>query len=126
MSLAAAAALIPISYLIPFIFRVNETVLHTAAQMLLILAVMYPCRAFNMSMVIGICRAGGDTVFGAVYDVAFMWLIALPAAAIAGLVFHVPFWLVYLLVLSEELFKMVVGIWRFRSGKWLHDVTRGL
>jgi Na+-driven multidrug efflux pump len=77
-------------------------------------------------MVVGICRAGGDTVFCAVYDVAFMWLIALPAAAIASFVFHVPFWLSYLLVLSEEFFKMAAGIWRFRSGKWLHDVTRGL
>lgn len=125
-AVGTAAALIPISYLTPLIFKVNETVLRTAAQMLCILAAMYPCRAFNMSMVIGICRAGGDTVFCAVYDVIFMWLIALPAAAIASLVFHAPFWLCYLLLLSEELFKMAAGIWRFRSGKWLHDVTRGL
>jgi putative MATE family efflux protein len=126
VSLGAAAALIPISYLTPLIFKVNETVLRTVARMLLILAAMYPFRAFNMSMVIGICRAGGDTVFCAVYDVAFMWLIALPAAALAGLAFHAPFWLIYLLLLSEEFFKMAAGIWRFRSGKWLHDVTRGL
>jgi putative MATE family efflux protein len=125
-ALGAAAALIPISFLTPLIFRVNETVLRTASQMLFILAAMYPCRAFNMSMVVGICRAGGDTVFCAVYDVAFMWLIALPAAALASLVFHAPFWLSYLLLLSEEFFKMAAGIWRFRSGKWLHDVTRGL
>jgi putative MATE family efflux protein len=125
VAVGAAAVLIPISWLIPFIFRVHGTVLHTATQMLLILAAMYPCRAFNMSMVIGICRAGGDTVFCAVYDVAFMWLIALPAAAIASFVFHVPFWLSYLLILSEEFFKMMAGIWRFRSGKWLHDVTTG-
>ncbi|MDR3146962.1 MAG: MATE family efflux transporter [Treponema sp.] len=125
-AVGAALVLIPISWLIPLIFRVNETVLHTAGRMILIMAALYPCRAFNMSMVVGICRAGGDTVFCAIYDVAFMWLIALPAAAIASLVFHVPFWLSYLLVLSEEFFKMLAGIWRFRSGKWLHDVTRGL
>jgi putative MATE family efflux protein len=125
-ALGAAAALIPISYLTPLIFKVNEAVLRTASQMLFILAAMYPCRAFNMAMVVGICRAGGDTVFCAVYDVAFMWLIALPAAALASLVFHAPFWLIYLLLLSEEFFKMAAGIWRFRSGKWLHDVTRGL
>jgi putative MATE family efflux protein len=125
-ALGAAAVLIPISYLTPLIFKVNETVLRTAIQMLFILAALYPCRAFNMSMVVGICRAGGDTVFCAIYDVAFMWLIALPAAAIASFIFHAPFWLCYLLVLSEELFKMAAGIWRFRSGKWLHDVTRGL
>jgi Na+-driven multidrug efflux pump len=77
-------------------------------------------------MVVGICRAGGDTVFCAVYDVAFMWIVSLPAAAIASFVFHAPFWLIYLLVLSEEVFKFGTGLWRFRSGKWLHDVTTGL
>jgi putative MATE family efflux protein len=125
-ALAAAAALIPISYIIPLIFKVNETVLRTAAQMLLILAAAYPCRAFNMAMVVGICRAGGDTVFCAFYDTAFMWIAALPAAAAASFFFNAPFWVIYLLLLSEELFKMIAGVWRFRSGKWLHDVTRGL
>ncbi|MDR0401187.1 MAG: MATE family efflux transporter [Treponema sp.] len=125
-ALAAAAALIPISHITPFIFKVNETVLHTAAQMLFILAATYPCRAFNMAMVVGICRAGGDTVFCAIYDVAFMWTVALPAAAAASFIFNAPFWVIYLLVLSEEFFKMTAGIWRFRSGKWLHDVTKGL
>ncbi|MDR1971727.1 MAG: MATE family efflux transporter [Treponema sp.] len=126
VAVGAAALLIPISWLIPLIFKVNETVLHTAALMMMILAAAYPFRAFNMSMVIGICRAGGDTVFCAFYDVAFMWAIALPAAAAASFIFHAPFPLIYLLVLSEEFFKLIAGIWRFRSGKWLHDVTKGL
>jgi Na+-driven multidrug efflux pump len=126
MAVGAACVLIPISRFLPLIFKVNAGVLVTAGQMMIILAIYYPCRAFNMSMVVGICRAGGDTVFCAVYDVAFMWIVSLPAAAIASFVFHAPFWLIYLLVLSEELFKFVVGLWRFRSGKWLRDVTTGL
>jgi putative MATE family efflux protein len=125
-ALAAAAVLIPISYVIPLIFKVNEAVLRTAAQMLFILAAAYPFRAFNMAMVVGICRAGGDTVFCAIYDTAFMWAIALPAAAAASFFFGAPFWVIYMLVVSEELFKMAAGVWRFRSGKWLRDVTRGL
>jgi putative MATE family efflux protein len=126
LAVGAAFVLIPISRLIPVIFRVNTEVLSAAALMLIIQALCYPCRAFNMSMVIGVCRAGGDTVFCGVYDVAFMWLFALPAAAVAGFVFHAPFWFIYLLVVSEEFFKLVAGLWRFRSGKWLHDVTTGL
>jgi putative MATE family efflux protein len=126
VAVGAAAVLIPISWLIPLIFKVNTEVLATAGQMMIILAIYYPCRAFNMAMVVGVGRAGGDTVFCAVYDVAFMWLVALPAAAIASFVFHAPFWLIYLLVLSEEIFKFMAGLWRFRSGKWLHDVTTGL
>jgi putative MATE family efflux protein len=126
VAVGAAGVLIPISRFIPLIFKVNPPVLAAAGQMMMILALYYPCRAFNMSMTIGICRAGGDTVFCAFYDVIFMWSIALPAAAIASFIFHAPFWLIYLLVLSEEFFKLLAGLWRFRSGKWLHDVTTGL
>jgi putative MATE family efflux protein len=126
LAVGAALVLIPISWLIPLIFKVNAEVLATAAQMMIILALCYPFRAFNMAMIIGICRAGGDTVFCGVYDVAFLWLVALPAAAAASFFFHAPFWLIYLLIVSEEFFKLIAGLWRFRSGKWLHDVTRGL
>jgi Na+-driven multidrug efflux pump len=74
-------------------------------------------------MVVGICRAGGDTVFCAVYDVAFMWLLALPLAAAASFVFHAPISLIYLCLMCEDVFKMLLGLWRLKSGKWLHNVT---
>ncbi|GHV53292.1 MATE family efflux transporter [Spirochaetia bacterium] len=126
VAVGAVCVLIPISALIPFIFNVNEGVIAAASLMFIILAISYPFRAFNMAMVIGICRAGGDTVFCAIYDVAFMWAVALPAAAIASFVFHAPVWLIYLLVLSEDPLKVVLGFWRYRSGKWLHNVTEDM
>ncbi|GHV62503.1 MATE family efflux transporter [Spirochaetia bacterium] len=126
VAVGSACVLIPISAFIPFIFNVNQGVLAAASLMFLIQAAFYPCRAFNMSMIVGICRAGGDTVFCAVYDIAFMWTVALPAAAIASFVFHTPVWLIYLLIFAEEPLKFFVGLWRYRSGKWLHNVTEGL
>jgi putative MATE family efflux protein len=126
MAVGAACVLIPISRLIPFIFNVNQGVLAAASLMFIIQAATYPCRAFNMSMVVGICRAGGDTVFCAVYDIAFMWTVALPAAAIASFVFHAPVWLIYLLIFADEPLRFFLGLWRYRSGKWLHNVTEGL
>ncbi|GHV36860.1 MATE family efflux transporter [Spirochaetia bacterium] len=126
LAVGAGCLLIPISWIIPFIFKVSPGVLRAASLMFIIQAASYPCRAFNMSMVVGICRAGGDTVFCAFYDIAFMWIVALPAAAIASFVFHAPVWLIYLLVVSEEPFKFFAGLWRYRSGKWLHNVTEGL
>ena len=91
--------------------------------MIAILAFVYPARAFNMTMVVGVCRAGGDTVFCAFYDLFFMWAIALPLAALAAFILHVPVWIVYICVLSEEPLKMIIGAWRLRSGKWLNSVT---
>jgi putative MATE family efflux protein len=123
--LAAGTALLlfPLSRLLPFFFKVNDGVLAITSGMFIILVCSYPFRAFNMSMVVGVCRAGGDTVFCAFFDLFFMWCFALPLAAAASFVFHAPIWAVYLCVVSEEPLKMLMGILRLRSGKWLHNVT---
>jgi Na+-driven multidrug efflux pump len=91
--------------------------------MLFILALTYPCRAFNMTMIIGVCRAGGDTVFSVVYDTLIMWTVSLPIAAAASFAFSSPVWVVYLCIVVEDPLKMLLGIQRLRSGKWLHNVT---
>jgi putative MATE family efflux protein len=126
LSLGIAAVLFALSAFLPLVFNVGDEVLGTASQMFLILCLSYPFRAFNMSMVVGICRAGGDTVFCAFYDIAVMWLLALPLATAASFVFGAPVWVIYLCVCAEEPIKMLFGLWRFRSGKWLHYVTEGL
>jgi Na+-driven multidrug efflux pump len=125
-ALGSVFILIPVSYLLPFIFNVDEYVLNAAKTMFIILSFSYPFRAFNMSMVIGICRAGGDTVFCVIYDVVFMWIVSLPLAAVASRFFNAPVWLIYLFVSSEEFFKVILGLWRYRTGKWLHNVTAGI
>jgi putative MATE family efflux protein len=126
LAVGAACVLIPISQIIPLIFKVNREVLATAGLMLFIQACFYPARAFNMSMIVGVGRAGGDTVFCGVYDVLYMWVISLPSAAAVSFFFQAPIWLIYLCVLSEEPLKFFTGLWRYRSGKWLRDVTEGL
>jgi putative MATE family efflux protein len=126
IAFGAAFVLIPLSRLLPFIFNVDPAVLAETALMFVILSASYPFRAFNMSMIIGICRAGGDTVFCAFYDNFFMWVFALPAAALAAFVFKAPVWAIYLCISSEEFLKVMPGILRYRSGKWLHNVTSGI
>ena len=123
--LAAGVALflIPISWILPFVFNVNGAVLSITASMFIILTVSYPFRAFNMAMIIGVCRAGGDTVFGVLYDLLFMWSFSLPLAAASSYFFHVPAWLIYLCIATEDPLKMMLGIWRLKRGKWLHNVT---
>ncbi|GHV75940.1 MATE family efflux transporter [Spirochaetia bacterium] len=118
-----AVILLLLSRLMPLIFNVNPQVLSFTASMFIILCCTYPFKAFNMSMVVGICRAGGDTIFCAVFDLVFMWLFTLPAAAIASFIFHAPVWLLYLCLCSEEMLKAIPGLWRLKSGRWLNNVT---
>ena len=91
--LAAAGValfLVPLSLLVPALFNVGPEVVLATRTMFALLAASYPFRAFNMAMIIGVCRAGGDTVFGAVYDVVFLWTVAIPAAAVASFAFSAP------------------------------------
>jgi putative MATE family efflux protein len=118
-----ALLLIPLSYILPYLFNVSGNVFAIIGGMIVIIAISYPFRAFNMSMVIGVCRAGGDTVFSVFYDLFFMWCFSLPLAAVASFAFHAPAWLIYLCICTEDPLKMILGFWRLKSGKWLHNVT---
>lgn len=78
----------------------------------------------SMVLMMGVLRGGADTRFVMVADVAFMWLIAIPLGALAGLQWGLAVPLVYLFLKCEDLFKMVVAAWRVLSGRWIRDTTR--
>jgi putative MATE family efflux protein len=126
VSLAAILILYPLSRTLPLVFKVDQEVFTLINGMFIILCCFYPFRAFNMAMVVGICRAGGDTVFCVLYDVVVMWVITLPLAAAASFIFRAPVWLIFLCINMEEAIKMSLGLWRLKTGKWLHHVTEGL
>ena len=115
--------LFPISRLLPLIFNVSPEIIGITQSMLYVLIVMYPFRAFNMLIIVGICRSGGDTVFATIIDNGWMWLLAIPLGCLATFVWHCPAWQIMLCLESEQMLKTVCGIFRVRSGKWLHNVT---
>ncbi|MDR3356977.1 MAG: MATE family efflux transporter, partial [Spirochaetaceae bacterium] len=120
---AVALALYPLSKLLPLVFNVNQHVLSYISVMFIILCCSYPFRAFNMTVIVGVCRAGGDTIFCVLFEMLFMWCYSLPFGAIMAFIFHAPVWLIYLCLCSEDVFKMFCGLWRLRSGKWLRNVV---
>ena len=117
------AMLIPISYLTPIFFNVETVVLQTVMKLFIILACCYPLKAFNMCMLVGILRAGGDTRFGIICDTAVMWCVSIPLAYSLSVYTSIPAWGIYICLFSEEPFKALLGLWRIRSGKWLRSVT---
>jgi Na+-driven multidrug efflux pump len=81
-------------------------------------------RAFNTVNIVGVLRSGGDTVFSLVMDAGTLWLIGIPFTGLAALVLRWPLEIVYLCTLSEELVKMLIGLPRFRSRKWMNVLTQ--
>lgn len=116
--------LMPLSKLLPIFFNVSPEIIETASKMLVVLMCAYPFNAFCMNWVVGVCRAGGDTVFSAVWELVTLWLISIPLASVAAFVFKLPPVLIYLCLQSESFVKAILGLIRVLSGKWLHDVTK--
>lgn len=80
-------------------------------------------RAINSINVVGILRAGGDTVFSMLLDTCALWLVGVPLVGVAALVLHWPVYLCYACTAVEEIIKMLIGLPRFRSGKWMNDLN---
>ncbi len=123
MSMGIALFLLPLSSALPFLFKVDAEILRNSRNMLLILACFYPFNSFNMCYIVGICRAGGDTKYAAFHDLFWMWTVAIPAGFCAALIFHCNPAIIYLCLISENFFKIIPGILRVKSGKWLNNIT---
>ncbi len=94
------------------------------SHMLIVLAFIFVCQTMNTTMIVGVFRAGGDSKIGLIIDVASMWFFSIPAGIIAGFILHLDVRIVYTLLLFDEILKIPMCVIRYRSDKWIKDVTR--
>lgn len=105
------------------IFDLSDTAASISTMMLSMTFCFVPVRAFNSTNIVGVLRGGGDVRAAAILDLTPLWLVAIPLAALNGLVFRTGIFWVYLSTFSENVVKCLFGIPRFRSRVWIHDVT---
>lgn len=92
--------------------------------MMFVMSYFVIAQALNTTFVVGIFRAGGDTKFGLAIDVATMWGGSILLGALAAFVFKWSIPVVYMLLMSDEIIKIPLTVWRYKSMKWLKNVTR--
>ena len=126
MGAAIGIFLWPLSKTLPFFFKVEPSIISSATQMLLVLMCLYPICAFNMNWIVGVCRAGGDTIFAALCEIGCLWIVSIPLGATAAFEWKLPAVLIYVCLQSEQVVKVFLGMYRVLSGKWLHDVTKNI
>ena len=111
----------------PFVLHfadLTETAMYYLKYMLLINTYYVMGAAVNTTLIAGVFRAGGDTRFGLICDTIDMWCYAVPLGFIAAFVFKLPVLVVYFLLCTDEFVKWPWVINRYRSGKWLQNITR--
>ncbi len=108
---------------VPLLFNVSDNVRRSATLVMYILAAFTVVKSLNLHFIIGIFRGGGDTKFSFLIDIIGTWFVGVPLAVIFGLILKFPLHLVVLIIIIEEALKAVLGFFRYRSGRWIHDVA---
>jgi putative MATE family efflux protein len=123
LSLIGAVLTLLIKAPIISMFEVSDLVANYINNSIIVFACYMPFRMVNALIIVAILRSGGDTKAALFLDVSGVWLIGIPAAVLGGLVFHLPIYTVYALILIEEIYKLILGFVRYRQKKWLKNIV---
>ena len=93
-------------------------------QMMMIMALYVICQAVDLTYIVGVFRAGGDTKMGLILDGVSLWGICIPLGFITAFVLDFPVWAVYLCLTCDEMLKLPFSHMRYKSGKWIKNITR--
>ena len=123
--LVGAAASVFLLAVCPWIigtYNITAETTQVAYALMHAISIMVIFQATQSMLTKGVLRGGGDTRFLMVADILFMWLASLPLGYLAGFVWHLsPFW-IYLLLKIDYLIKTLLCLWRLRSRKWIRMV----
>ncbi|MCR3921961.1 MAG: MATE family efflux transporter [Firmicutes bacterium] len=104
-------------------YNVPDNIKTDAEKILIVFAFFLAAKVFNLINIVGILRSGGDTRFTLLLDSGGIWTIAVPLAFLGGLVWKLPIYQVVALVSLEEIFKIIFGLKRLYSKKWVRNIV---
>ncbi|MGL4109837.1 MATE family efflux transporter [Clostridium sp. LP20] len=109
--------------LILTIFNITQETYGDALKVLRIMAIFCIIRSYNVVMIVGVFRGGGDITYSMLVQAGTIWLFAVPIAFIGAIFLSVPIYIVYLLICLEEVIKIFFEFGRLKSGKWVNNIV---
>ena len=104
-------------------YTLKPEVLEMTVRVIRVLGVAVFFKMLNWTILIGILRAGGDTKAAFILDTVFLIFYAVPVAFLGTMVLKLPVYQVVALANIEEVIKFIFAFWRYKSRKWMHDLT---
>lgn len=123
ISLVVAALTLLLKDIIVLLLPASKEVVSYIKSCMIVLAISIPIRALNTQIIVSILRSGGDTLAALFLDITGVWFIGIPMAILGGLVLQLPIYFVYAMVLTEELYKLILGYIRYRQKKWARNIV---
>lgn len=122
IGLFAGVVILAITPLVMSVYNITDTTKQIANQLMYAVSIMVVFQAVQSVMTKGVLRGGGDTRFLVLADVLFLWLASVPLGYLAGYVWHLsPFW-IYMALKIDWAIKAIWCVFRLRSKKWIRVI----
>ncbi len=106
-------------------YNVSEETVKIAGQLMAAISLIIIFRATNSIMTKGVLRGGGDTKMLMLTDNVFLWVLSIPLGCLAGFVFHLPAFWIYVALKADDIVKTVWCVGRLKSEKWIKKISTG-
>ena len=106
-------------------YNISEETKHIAHQLMDAISLIIIFRATNSIMTKGVLRGGGDTKMLMVTDNVFLWVMSIPLGILAGFVFHLSAFWIYVALKSDDIVKTIWCVFRLKSEKWIKKISTG-
>ncbi len=104
------------------IYNVSDEVKSLAATLIIIYAAMMPFNSFAHNCYFTL-RSGGKTFITFLFDSAFVWGISVPVAFLLSRFTGLSIIPLFILCVSQDLFKCVIGVCMLKSGRWAQKLV---
>lgn len=128
IGLGALSALfvVSVSGLIVHSYHVSDETVEIAYQLMNAISLILIFQATNSIMTKGVLRGGGDTKRLMLMDNIFLWVLSIPMGMLAGFVFHLPAFAIYVCLKFDQIAKAFWCVYRLRGGKWIKKISAGM
>ena len=106
------------------VFNVSETVKNDAFIILIIYSMLMIPKVYNLLIIVGIFRGGGENIYGGVVQGLTSWFVGIPLAFFVAHILHLPIYYVVAFSSVEELLKTFILFKRYKSYKWIKNITK--
>ena len=107
-------------------FSVTSDTYFDTIKVLRVMAIFFTLRSYNLVMIVGVFRGGGDTTYAMILQGCTIWFYSVPLAFIGAMVLKLPIEGVFALLTTEEVIKAILQTRRMKSGKWLKNVISNI
>lgn len=103
-------------------YNISDETKNIAYQLMDAISLIVIFRSTNTILTKGVLRGGGDTRFLLIADTATMWALAIPIGGLAGLVWHLPPFFVFIGLHADQIIKAIWCVFRMKSDKWVKKI----